>query len=309
MNIRQTNSFLHSLVFFSICLLLLTVAHLSMASASATNPTPSIPLTKSERLYLKNKKKLTVVCDPAWPPFDFIDATGRHGGMAADYLKLFSERLEIPIQLIPTNTWLEALEVAKAGQCDLVSMLNETPMRSEYLNFTTPYVVSHEVIIGKEAGWLANGLADIRGKTLAVIPGYMKEEAIMRDFPSIRFIHAQSSEECLRMAAEGRVFATTATIVESSHLIRKNSFTDLKIIGETPYTNLHRLGIRKDDPVLLSIMQKAVDSLSSSDKEIIYTKWIAKNDEGVLEHRTEYILLGILTLILLSMFFWYRKAQ
>ncbi|MCP4453078.1 MAG: transporter substrate-binding domain-containing protein, partial [Planctomycetes bacterium] len=41
-------------------------------------------LTQNEQLYLRDKKILTMVVDPEWPPFESINDTLEHTGMAAD---------------------------------------------------------------------------------------------------------------------------------------------------------------------------------------------------------------------------------
>ena len=105
--------------------------------------------TPAEKNYLKAKGKLTIVCDPHWPPYEYLDKNGRYEGMSIDYHALLATRIGIPIEQIPTASWSESLQLAIEGNCDLVSTLNKTPIRERFLDFTDPFMDTKVVIIGK----------------------------------------------------------------------------------------------------------------------------------------------------------------
>ena len=50
-------------------------------------------LDESERAYLVANAPLTLCVDPDWSPFEVIDASGQHVGIAADLLALVGQRL------------------------------------------------------------------------------------------------------------------------------------------------------------------------------------------------------------------------
>lgn len=49
-----------------------------------------ISLSEAERVWREHHKTISVGIDAAWPPIDFIDKTGVHRGITADYLCLLS---------------------------------------------------------------------------------------------------------------------------------------------------------------------------------------------------------------------------
>ena len=106
------------------------------------------------------------------------------------------------------------------------------------------------------------------------------EEDISRDHPDIRHYLVNTTTESLRAVEKGKADATIATLIEADHYIRVNNLRNLKVIGETKYENQHRMGVRKGDVLLLSIMQKAVRSLSAKDRQFIEDKWISKQKNG-----------------------------
>jgi len=303
------------MAFFFVCLLTGSIvdaqSQVEEHTLKSRRPQPDINLnlTVEEKLYLGHKNKLTFACDPKWPPFEFIDDTNHYSGMAADFLKLIAKRIGIPFQLIRTDSWSESLELAKAEKCDILPILNKTPERSEYLNFTTPYFITQYVILGRGSSWFAKGLEDMKGKTMAVVRGYKMEEDIRRDYPDIKMIMTETMEKALVMVHDGKAFATVSTVLESSHIIRVSKLSELRVIGHTEFINEPRMGVRKADPLLLSIMQKAMDSLTDAEREMISVKWIA---EGIkIKDNRPFVLkaLSLMLLCIAAVFFAFKRFK
>ncbi|NCB14503.1 MAG: transporter substrate-binding domain-containing protein, partial [Erysipelotrichia bacterium] len=109
----------------------------------------NIYLTQIEQNYLNNKKEITMCVDPDWEPFEKINENKEHEGIAADLIAIISKKLNIEIKLIPTKSWEETLKFSKEKKCDILSFLNETPKRKEWLNFTNPIFEDPNVIVGR----------------------------------------------------------------------------------------------------------------------------------------------------------------
>ncbi|QJB56342.1 transporter substrate-binding domain-containing protein [Pseudodesulfovibrio sp. zrk46] len=266
-------------------------------------------LTTEEKLYLGNKNEVTFACDPSWAPFEFVDNEERYSGMGADYLKLISQRIGIPFRRIPTKNWTESLKLARDGKCDVLPILNKTPERSQYLLFTSPYFTSSYVVIGKGGQWLSNGMSDMRGKTMALVRGYKMDEDIRRDFPSIKVKHVDTMEQALFMVSEGNAYATISTTLESAHLIRKNQLKDLRVIAHTEFFNEPRMGIRKDDHILATIMRKAIRSITNTEKEVISSKWVAEDLQVESNNPLVIRLVLVLLVCLTGVYLAYKKLR
>lgn len=271
-------------------------------------PVP-VDLSEAEQMYLDQKGYLSLVCDPAWPPFDFIDPAGKHSGISADYLRLFSHRIGVPIRLVSTKSWVESVALAKAGKSDLVSMLNYTPERSLFLDFTTPYYEMRSVIVARKGAPHVNGVAGLIGRSVATVDGYKEEEQLRRDFPLLTLVKAQTSQEALQMVSQGKAYATLITDIEATHLSRAKGLGNLEVIGPTKYLNEHRVGVRKGDEILLSIMQKAVNSISPADRELIRDKWMTVQHEDTSNLTPKLWLLGFLLLVMLGGGFIYWRTR
>lgn len=98
----------------------------------------NIKLDEEQIVYLKNKKVITMCVDPDWEPFKKINKEGFHEGISADIIKLISDKLNLKIELVITKDWDESITFSKDRKCDIMSFLNETAKRKEWLTFTEP---------------------------------------------------------------------------------------------------------------------------------------------------------------------------
>lgn len=229
--------------------------------------------TPEQQAYLATRAPITMCVDPDWMPYEMIDQHGTHVGMGADYLRLFESRIGKPIQLVPTKTWNESTELAKRRACDILSMLNRSPERSLYLNFTDPYLRAPVALITNQASSEITDLESMTGQTLGLVKGYVYEEIIKGDFPGIDYREIKTIDEGLLKVSRGELTAIVTSLYIATHRILELGIGNLRIAGTTPYVNQFRVGVRNDDPKLLAVFREAVASLSPEDHIRIRRKW------------------------------------
>lgn len=120
-------------------LLFLFTLPLTLFAVDSVQTTSTVLFSPEEQEYLNRKQEITMCIDPAWLPLEAI-IDGRHVGMTAEYMDLFSEIIGIAITLVPVETWKQALTYAKERKCDIFSLAMATPERETYMSFTSPYL-------------------------------------------------------------------------------------------------------------------------------------------------------------------------
>jgi ABC-type amino acid transport substrate-binding protein len=158
----------------------------------------SVPLTESEKEWIRDHRKIRLGVDPEWPPFDFIDEKGQHQGLAADILKLLGERLGIEFSLVPGLSWSQALEGARNRTLDLISILSHTPERSEYLIYTKPIASEPSVIVTRNDYKPVQSLADLTDGRVAMVEGYAVVEYARQTYPDLPIRTVKSPLEGLK---------------------------------------------------------------------------------------------------------------
>ena len=113
----------------ALCALALAVGAVLLGGCGASSGSPSNPaatgsaaaqpgsLTAAERAYLKQKGTLEVGAFNDYPPFGFVDASGKAAGIAVDYWNLVAERLGVAVTFTPVR-FADQLDGLKTGRFD-----------------------------------------------------------------------------------------------------------------------------------------------------------------------------------------------
>ncbi|MGD9807569.1 MAG: transporter substrate-binding domain-containing protein [Deferribacterales bacterium] len=262
------------------------------------NSNEQIAYTEEEKQYIINKGMLNMCTDPNWMPYEGFDEQGGYIGVAADYHNIISHLTGLKYNVIHTQSWSETIELAKAGKCDLMSILNKTPERDDYLDFTDSYIKSPSVFVTRDQDKFINGVDDLKGQTLAIVKGYMVDEIIRKDYPEINRIYANNIQEALKMVSKGQAFATVGSLLEMSYNMRQMGLLNLKITGDAKFGFDLRIGVRKGDKVLLSVINKALAKIGKEDRNEILNKWISiKYQKGYDYSLIMKVVAGFLILI------------
>ncbi|MBF0446025.1 MAG: PAS domain S-box protein, partial [Magnetococcales bacterium] len=307
----SNNSFLAviTLIINLLCILVATNGQCALQAGMKSDDTVVLAFSPAEMAYLQSKKVITMCIDPDWMPYERIDDSGQHVGMSADYMKIFSARIGIPLQLLPTVSWSESLEFAKARRCDILSLLNESPDRRKFLNFTPPYVESPIVLVTRDDVTYLEGLPAIGKRTLSTPKGYIHGERLREDFPELNLITVPTVYDGLLMVSKGEVFSHLGSLYVVVNEIQKRQLSNLKISGHTRYQHKLAIGVRNDDATLLAIMSKAVKSINPKEHISIRRNWTATRFAHEVDYSTirKILILGLLFIGVIL--FWNRKLS
>lgn len=236
--------------------------------------TNQLYLTPQERAWLKDHPIIHTAIDTQWAPFEYIDEKGSYQGLAADYLALIAQKLGVRFEPYTQGVWKDAVSRMEHHQLDMYPCAVKTPQRQEYATFTEPYLNFRMVILTNDNVGYIHGMDDLKHKIVAVARGYISEEILKRDYPSIQRISVNTATEGLDAVATGKAFAFIDNTAAITYAIKKEGYSNLKISGELPYDSELAMGIRKDWPIFAGIMEKALRSISPEEREAIYNRHI-----------------------------------
>jgi two-component system sensor histidine kinase/response regulator len=253
---------------FVLCLVL------SSQVFSAENILP-VPLSEIESQWIKNHPVIKVGADQNWPPFDYADEQGLHQGIASDYLTLLSEILGIRFH-VTADKWDNVINGVKGGGLDMLACASNTEERREYLLFTEPYIeIDTVIVVRKEQQEKVVVLDDLDGKTIAVPKGTYIYEMLTNKFPNIHLNIVRSNEEALKALSIGEADAYVGNLAVASHFIEVNLLTNLQIVSRLENEQaVLGIAVRKDWPVLHTILQKGLDAITAEQHKEIRRRWI-----------------------------------
>ncbi|MBT3351619.1 MAG: transporter substrate-binding domain-containing protein [Nitrospinaceae bacterium] len=257
-------------------------------------------LTLEERIWLAEHPILRLAPDPEFAPIEFIDKKGRFRGMAADFLAQVEKILGIHFTIVRLKSWDEVLRRAQTREIDMFGAATNTPIRSEYMTFTKPYIVLPGSIIVRNDVEGSFDMKKIQGMKVAVVSGYMWQEFIQKDYPNFKFNLVPDIQTGLRQVSFGTSDAFVGNLATATHYIHEEKITNLRVAGNTGYSAPLATGVRKDWPILISILEKSLNRISPEDKKKIKDKWISlKQQPWALE---KSIMVGIIVFFMLAAF-------
>ncbi len=267
----------------------------------------NIPLSTQEQQYLAEKGKLSLCVDPNWQPFESIGDNGNYSGMGSDFLTLFSQRLGIEFKIYPTANWSETLKAVQNRRCDIISLIQPTADRTAYLDFTTEILTFPYVVATTNEQFFIEDFDQQLDKTFAVGLDHAAANLLRSRYPNIKLIEVNSIEEGLRKVQNGQVFGYIGATAAIAISRQQNQLTNIKIAGQLPFDFQLSFASRNDEPLLKSILQKVVNSLSDEDKKRIYSKWVAVDIEKITDTTLLWQVVAATTAIIALFIFWNRK--
>jgi diguanylate cyclase (GGDEF)-like protein len=268
-------------------------------------------LTDSDRAYAASLGKVSFCVDPDWEPFEIISPAGQHQGIAADLLRLVTGRAGLSLELVPTTDWDESIATSKAGQCTLLSFLNQTPKRDEWLLFTDPLFTDSNVFITREEHPFIIDPAILSGESIALPSGTSMEERIRRDYPNLRVIITDSEKSAIDMVSTRQASMTLRSLIVAAYTIRKEGLFNLKIAGQMPnYSNNLRIGVLRDQPRLRDILNKAIATITPTERGQIINQHVAIQVQTGIDYAlTIKIALGLIAVLAIVAYWGWRMRK
>ena len=276
-------------------------------SASLKNETKQyISFDYDELEYLNSINTIRMCVDPNWEPYEMIK-NGRYEGLVSDFIKLIEKKIDKRIELIVTKNWMESLDYAKNKRCQFLPFLNETISRKEFLNFTPALYKEPDVIVTKNDTNYIYDLNSLDGKSIAVVKGYITPEQEKQLDINVKIRYVSSSQEALILVSEGKVFATIGSFLGTVDKMKELNLPNIKIASKVGIENSYKMGVIKSEPILHSILSKAVDSITSKEKENILNNYISITIDSQINYNLLYKI--YLVVLVISLFFIYRHYQ
>ena len=272
-------------------------------------------LSKEETRWLSDHKDATLkyIIPPEDHPISFVDK-GRPDGIVFEYIQILEKKLNLKFKLVDIP-WADGLRLARDKEIDLLPCLALTPERAQYLKFTdSPYLSLPIVIISRKETKHVQSIKDLQGYRVCVDKNLAVYSKFTNDYKdlNINFVVRKTTPQVIRAVHLGEADFCFASAAVAGYLISQNGWSNLMIAAETDWPNarLH-MAVRDDWPILATIIEKITHSLSRSEKEKIFNKWVPVRFEHGLQKKVIFKviipIIGIAILIisiLITLFIW-----
>lgn len=296
---------------FTLLVIFMVMLQLTPIESFGSAPKTTLELTPEEVIFIHEHPIIYLGSDPKFIPYEFFDTDGVYKGIAADYIKLLSERTGLTFEVEKNLTWEQAYEKAVLKQVDALPCVSKTAEREQFFLYSDPYYSFQRVIFVNETNKSIKNLADLANKKVAV-QNNSSHHSYLKAFSSIELTPYPTVEEALKAVSDGKEVAFVGNFATSSYLIKDNGITNLKYITiQSEEKQLLYFAIRKDWPLLVSILNKGLADITEEEKIVIDNRWIGVQNK--IDYSAIFKIAGIISamvaLVLVVSLYWIAKLR
>jgi len=244
-----------------------------------------LKLTDEEKQWIKTHT-VTVGVEQ-WAPILFSNDGSDIDGIAGDFTKKIIERSGLKIKVV-TGTWNKLLEDFKNKKIDLLPATYFTQDRSEYGLYGFDYFKIKDALYVTKANQSIKSMKSLKGRTLAIVKDTASIEKISKNFPDIKILETKTLNDSIQKVLDGSADALFEGQLAVEKKLQDELITGLKAISQNNFkaSFVHYFS-KIDEPLLQSILQKGLQSISYLDRQKIISKWVDTDNELKLEEKEQ----------------------
>ncbi|MEA3499230.1 MAG: transporter substrate-binding domain-containing protein, partial [Campylobacterota bacterium] len=213
-----------------------------------------------------------------WSPVVFSNDGKDIDGITGDFTKKIIELTGLKVEIVNDN-WDILLKDFKDKKLDLLPATYHTDKRTKFGLYSDPYFKMKNAIYLKDSNTKITSLKDLEGDTVAIPKGYGTIDKIEKEFPKIKIVLTKDLDDSINRVLNGSVTAFYEGQIATQVKIKSELIEGLKSIPVTEFKSptLHYFS-KIDEPILQSIIQKALNSLDYTTRNMITSKWVTQHN-------------------------------
>lgn len=266
-------------------------------------------LTPEEQAWITSHGTVTVGVDPNFYPIETFDGRGQYSGLGGDYMKLLHHLTGIQFMPLRLGDWAATEHSAQAREVDIYMAAAQTARRSEYMLFTEPYINEPGVIMAPRTSGLHNiTVADLHGKKVAVVAAYSWHDFLLEHHPEVEVVPCPTTLDALKAVVNGDADAIIDYEFNLKEKIHTAGILQVETVGSVESSYGHAIAVRKDQPILLSILKKGMDSISDKEKKALADYWMAQDTSAPVDRHLQWLFFFFTEIVMLGFGFnvWWQ---
>jgi polar amino acid transport system substrate-binding protein len=274
---------------------------------------PAAGRAEGEPVAFEAAQRVVVGMDPAYPPYEFLDASGQPAGFNVDLTRAIAEVMGMQVEL-RSGRWSEMRAALTHGQIDVLQGLTFSEERARDLEFAAPHAIVHHAIFARRDGPRPSTIEELRGRKVIVFGGGIMDETLAAHGYGPDLVRVGTPADALRLLASGQHDAVALAALPGAHIVRELGLTNVVQVGRPIATQRYGFAVKKGNGLLLARFEEGLAILKRTGRyDVIHDRWL-----GVLEPREppwgailrwSALVLVPLLAILAATVLWSRSLQ
>lgn len=234
---------------------------------------------------IKERGKLIAGVKADFPPFGYVDASGKNIGFDVDLAHAFAEALfgdpdAVQFKAVTSGNRIPFLQ---SGKIDIImASMTLTDERAEVVDFSEPYFLSGSlVMVPKDSS--ITGIDDVDGKSVAVIQGSVQDVMVGDLAPGAKRIKFGKVSEAVLALKTKRADAYVHDDMVILSVIKDNP--DMKAVGKPLQPLPYGLAVRKEGASELHDWVNAeLESMKADGSfDALWVKWFGDFEDKLVK--------------------------
>lgn len=283
-----------------------------------TGPGPApMVLTQQELDWIAANPVLRVGVFEDLLPFEYI-SQDQLRGLSAKYLQLISRRTGLHFKTVIVTSDSARKDMLARGEVDFLSFRrrSDDPAEDRGLLYTQPYNTSSTILVRRFDGQPFADLAHLAGKRLVMLRRENYCQWLSEKAPDIAVLSAPNAVDMMAMVMDGQADAAIASEWLLIPYLSRQYQGVLRISGVVPQLNTGvSMAVRDSNVILLSILEKALASVTGDERKAIYDAWFTDMNldiptiDAIAEHYGQELWMLMAAVMLLVAVVWQSRIQ
>ena len=270
-----------------------------------------IDMSEAERAWLAEHEHLRLGLWLESPPIIFRGDDGTLQGLIPAYVDMIDEKLGLKPKRVRASSLSAMMELARAREVDVVSAMIPDSDPGGNMVPSEPYLFMPIVVVTRSDFRFISGLADLEGLVVAMERAHVPHQKIPVDYPGIHPLVVDGPASGLKAVVAGEAAAYVGAQPTIAYLSQRLGLDELRISAITEYSYSLSVGVRRDWPVLLTLVNRALASVSEDERKSISDYWTVLRAGQWMERPKVWRLIGGVSAaaggLVLLFIFWNRR--
>ena len=215
----------------------------------------------------KDWSTVRIGTEGAYPPFNYLDASGELKGFDVDIAKALCEAMKVECTFV-TQDWDGMIPALQNGNYDaIIASMSITPEREEQIDFTNKYYQTPPAIaVPKDSDIVGTTKEDLSGKAIGAQVSTTHARAAEAYFPDAEIRQYPTAEEYKLDIESGRIDAVMDDVVVLTEWLNSDAGACCKLLGTLPadpeiYGRGVGVGLRKGNDKLKGMFNDAIATI------------------------------------------------
>jgi len=269
----------------------------------------ALKLSDEEKDYIEKHRKISMCINYELFPLDGVK-NGKLNGQMADIFSIISQKTSLEFTSIASSSEKDLMQNIQAKRCQVLSVMATFNRAFKTLKPTTPFGSTAFALLSKLERSFIDDLTLLKDKTLIVQKDSFKVY-LNYLYPYLNIRVEYDKNKMVQDVLQNRAYGIVTLDEQADYFIDKYGYGKLKISGflakERPIQG--SIGVQEDEPILYSILEKALLSIPKEKIESIRNSWRISRYQTKIDYSLAIKIMLFMGIIVLIMIYYQRKLK